>query len=107
MQDIPDGIIIKYLIPNFSDCIKNWTLKSLFNFSRTCNNYKGMCSLTLGKLKEIYFDSLNLVKKHNFDFFENINLNFSDIPGANDARGNNFSWNIIILAKWLRNNKYN
>ena len=60
MQDIPDGIIIKYLIPNFSDCIKNWILKSLFNFSRTCNNYKGMCSLMLGKLKEIYM----LKKEH-------------------------------------------
>ena len=46
-----------------------------------------MNNILKGKLKEIYFDSLNLVKKHNFDFFENINLNFSDIPGANDARG--------------------
>ena len=66
-----------------------------------------MNNILKGELKEIYFDSLNLVKKQNFNFFENINLNFSDIPGANDARGNNFSWNIIILAKWLRNNKYN
>ena len=36
-----------------------------------------MNNILKGKLKEIYFDSLNLVKKHNFDFLENINLNFS------------------------------
>ena len=86
---------------NFFDLPNELIYRPKMGFSIDMNN------ILKGELKDIYFDSLNFVKKQNFDYFENINLNFSNIAGANDARGNNFSWNVIILAKWLRNNKYN
>ena len=77
---------------------KNLIYRPKMGFSLPMND------LLNGDLKGILQESVDYIKKQNFQFLEKINITDIQNDMSHDARKNNLLWNIIILANWLQKN---
>lgn len=75
---------------------KNLIYRPKMGFSLPMND------LLNGDLKGILQESVDYIKKQNFQFLEKINITDIQNDISHDARKNNLLWNIIILANWLQ-----
>ena len=75
---------------------KNLIYRPKMGFSLPMND------LLNGDLKGILQESVDYIKKQNFQFLEKINITDIQNDMSHNARKNNLLWNIIILANWLQ-----
>ena len=77
---------------------KNLIYRPKMGFSLPMND------LFNGDLKGILQESLDYIKRQNFQFLEKINIKDIQNNEYHNARKNNLLWNIIILANWMKKN---